>query len=274
VSCRLRVEDVRVFYDVTESTEEVAMRGLMFGSLAVALVLGCVPLACAQEEVKAILEKAVKAHGGAEKLNKMKCLQSKSKGKLELFGSSIDMTQEVSIKFAGKFREVAELDVNGQKVKVISVFDGSKASIMANGQPVDVTDKIMEEFKEGAHAMKVGRLTNLLTDKSLQLSLLGESKVEGRPAVGVKIASKGHRDIDLYFDKESGMLVKVQTRKNDLQTMQEVDEERIIKEYQEVDGQKVPKKVLVNHEGKKYLELEVFEVKFPDDIDDSEFQKP
>jgi len=36
----------------------------------------------------------------------------------------------------------------------------------------------------------------------------------------------------------------------------------------------VPKKVLVNHDGKKYLEIEVVEVKYPDDIDDSEFQKP
>jgi len=246
----------------------------MFGSLAVALVLGFGPLAFAQNEVKAIIEKAVKAHGGAEKINKAKFLQIKIRGKLELFGG-IEMTQDTSLKFTGKFKEVTELDVNGQKVKVISVFDGNKASIMANGQQVDVTDKIQEEFKEAAYLMtKIGHLTNLLTDKSLQLTLLGESKVEDRPAVGVKAASKGHRDIDLFFDKESGLLAKIQSRKNDLQTMQEVDEERIIKEYQDVDGQKAPKKVLVNHDGKKYLEAEVLEVKYPDDIEDSEFQKP
>jgi hypothetical protein len=56
--------------------------------------------------------------------------------------------------------------------------------------------------------------------------------------------------------------------------MQEVDEERIIKEYQDTDGPKTAKKVLVNHDGKKYLELEVLEVKYPDEIDDSDFQKP
>jgi hypothetical protein len=250
------------------------MRRLILGSVAMAWVLGSVPLAFAQADVKAIIEKAVKAHGGADKLDKMKCLQSKSKGKLELFGSSVDMAQEMSIKYAGKFKEVAEVDVNGQKVQVISVFDGSKAAITSNGQPVEISDQILEEFKEIAHAMRVGRLTNLLRDKSLQLSPLGESKVEGRPAVGVNIASKGHRNLELYFDKESGVLVKVQTRKHDLQTMQEVDEERIIKEYQDVGGHKVPKKVRVNHDGKKYVELEVVEVKFPDDIDDSEFQQP
>ena len=45
------------------------MRRLMSGSLAVALVLGLGPLAFAQNEVKAIIEKAVKAHGGAEKID-------------------------------------------------------------------------------------------------------------------------------------------------------------------------------------------------------------
>jgi hypothetical protein len=120
----------------------------------------------------------------------------------------------------------------------------------------------------------VGRLGNLLTDSSVQLSLLGESKVEDRAALGVKIASKGHREMNLYFDKESGLLAKVQLRKNDPQTGQEVDEERIIKEYQDFDGQKAAKKVLINHDGKKYLEMEVIEIKYPDDIDDSEFQKP
>jgi hypothetical protein len=245
----------------------------MFESLAVALVLCFVPVTLAQDEVKAIIDKAVKAHGGDEKVNKAKYLQTRSKGRLELLGG-IDMTQEMSAKFTGKFKEVVEMDINGQKVKVISLFDGTKASITANGQPVDVTDKIMEEFREAAYAVKLGRLTNLLTDKSLRLSLLGESKVLDRPAVGVKVASKGHRDLDLYFDKESGLLTKIQTRKNDLQTMQEVDEERIIKEYQDTDGPKTAKKVLVNHDGKKYLELEVLEIKYPDEIDDSEFQKP
>jgi len=249
------------------------MRRLSCGSLAVAIVLGLVPHASAQDEVKAILEKAVKAHGGAEKLSKMKCLQSKNKGKLEVFGG-LDMMQEVSVKYTGKIREVVEMNVNGVNVKVVSVFDGNKASITANGQPVEVNDKLLEEFKEAAYGLKVARLTNLLTDKALQLSFLGESKVDGRAALGVKVASKGHRDIDLYIDKETGLLSKVQTRKYDPQTMQEVDEERIIKEYQDFEGQKVPKKVLVNHDGKKYLELEILEIKFPDDIADSEFQKP
>ena len=60
---------------------------------------------------------------------------------------------------------------------------------------------------------------------------LGDFRGGSRGVTGERMKpSDGHRDLDLYFDKDSGLLVKVQTRKNDLQAMQEVDEERIIEE--------------------------------------------
>ena len=56
--------------------------------------------------------------------------------------------------------------------------------------------------------------------------------------------------------------------------MQEVNEERIITEYQDKDGLKEPKKAVVNRDGKKYIDVEVLEVKYLDDIDDTQFSKP
>jgi hypothetical protein len=60
----------------------------------------------------------------------------------------------------------------------------------------------------------------------------------------------------------------------DAMTGQEVTEERIIQEYQEIDGAKVAKKALVNRDGKKFVEAEVLEVKSLDKLDESEFAKP
>ena len=92
--------------------------------------------------------------------------------------------------------------------------------------------------------------------------------------MGIKVSTNGHKDINLYFDKETGLMVKMEHRTLDLQTQQEVAEERILLEYQDVGGLKTAKKVLINHDGKKYLEAEVTEVKLEDKIDDSEFGKP
>ena len=41
-----------------------------------------------------------------------------------------------------------------------------------------------------------------------------------------------------------------------------------------IDGVKVPMKLLVQHDGKKYIELEVTEYRFVDRIDDAEFARP
>jgi hypothetical protein len=92
--------------------------------------------------------------------------------------------------------------------------------------------------------------------------------------VGVRVSSKGHKDINLFFDKNSGLLVKVEYRTFDLNSKQEINEERIITEYQNKDGLKVAKKAIVNRDGKKYIEAEVLEVKYLDDIDDTQFSKP
>ena len=117
------------------------------------------------------------------------------------------------------------------------------------------------------------RLT-VLKNKDYELSSLGESKVQDKPTVGVRVSRKGHKDINLFFDKDNGLLLKFEHRTTDFNTMQEVNEERIITEYQDKDGLKEPKKAVVNRDGKKYIDVEVVEVKYLDDIDDTQFSKP
>ena len=57
-------------------------------------------------------------------------------------------------------------------------------------------------------------------------------------------------------------------------TMQEVVQEHIYQDYQDVDGLKVAKKILTNHDGKKFLEAEITEVTFPKKLDKKEFEEP
>jgi hypothetical protein len=88
------------------------------------------------------------------------------------------------------------------------------------------------------------------------------------------VTSEGHKDLSLYFDRASGLLVKVERQALDSQTMEEVAEERILQDYQDVEGIKAPKRVLINRAGKKFVEAEVIEVKMLEKVDDSEFAKP
>ena len=114
-----------------------------------------------------------------------------------------------------------------------------------------------------------------MKDKAYTLTPLGEVKVGDRPAVGVKVSSKGHRDVELYFDKDTNLLLKSQTRvKSREQEGKEMDQESLYADYKDVDGAKVPMKVTMNREGKVYVESESTDVKPVDKLDDSTFGKP
>ena len=248
------------------------MRRLISSLLIVGVSLGMATQASADEETQALIEKAIKAHGGREKLSKERTTQSKTKGTIELM-SGLAFTQEITIQLPKQLKEVMVLEVGGMKITVTTALNGDKAWITANETDIEVSDKIMGALTEGMHCAEVMGMVKL-KDKKYELSSLGEVKVNDKKAVGVKVASKGHKDINIYFDKESGLIAKVELQALDSMTGEEVPEERIITEYQELDGQKMAKKVTVNRSGKKFIEAEVTEVKFVDKLDDSHFAKP
>jgi hypothetical protein len=241
-----------------------------------ALVFGFDVVRAADDDARAIITKGVKAHGGEDVLTKMKAGQSQNKGKMKLPGvGEVEFTQEVSYMLPDKFKEILNLEIANQKVSVTTIVNGDKVSINANGTEVDVNDDIKKTIKEAQEMMKVARLVALLKDKEYQLSVIGESKVEDKPVLGVHIEARGKKDINLFFNKETGLLAKIEFRSVSPTTQKEVTEERIVLEYQQKDKNSppMPKKIVVKHDGEQFMEAEVVEVKLLETIDESEFKK-
>lgn len=229
----------------------------------------------AQEEFKAIIAKAVKAHGGAEKLAAVekKGIELKSKGVIHLMGV-ITYTGESFVQMPGKFREVLQMDINGTPVTQTVVLNDGKCWINVNGMNVDLGDTLTKEMKEEMHARRAMSLLPLLNTKDFELAALGETKVGDDEAIGIKVSAKDRRDLGLFFSKKSGLLVKVESRAFDFHNQQEVAQEIFLSDYQAEDGYQIPRRMLLNREGKKFLEREVTEVRFVDKIDDGVFAKP
>jgi hypothetical protein len=227
----------------------------------------------ADDDTAALIDKAIKAHFPKGLDTKNKAVRLKTKGTLHIGGMDLPFSQEVAIQLPNKLKEVMELSVNNNNVTVTSIYNGKEAWIRAGDQDVKVTDDILKEFKDALYGIELLQGT-MLKDKSVKVSLVGESKVKDKPAVGVTVTREGHKDINLFFDKETGLICKIESRKLDFQSGQEVTEERIITEYQEKAGRKVAKKVEVLRDGKEYLEAEVTEYDVSEKIDDGEFAKP
>lgn len=249
------------------------MRRFLLVPVALAfLVVPTIPSRAADDELLAIIDKAIKAVG-ADQLSE-KTGQFKTKGTLDLMGNSVPVTQEVSFLLPDKFKEAMELDIAGQKINVVTIYDGKQAWITAQGNTQEVKDKLLEEMKEAAHLIEVSRLLKLKDKNLYTLSALGEAQVNDKPAIGIKVSAKGFRDANVYFDKQTGLPAKVERTALDFMTQQEVNEERIMLEYMDVEGHKVPKKILVNRNGKKLLEAEVTDYKFSPKLEASDFAKP
>ncbi|HLW65184.1 MAG TPA: hypothetical protein VKS79_07695 [Gemmataceae bacterium] len=244
----------------------------MFALAAVGLLFVPVQFSRADDDVATIVDKAIKAHG-LEGKQKTAGIRGRNKGMVHIGGMDLEFTQEATAALKGKFKELLELEVMGQKVTITTVFNGKEGWLKVNDMAIPVTEEILSELKEQAHAMQLSQ-GFMLKDKSLKLSLIGETKVNEKPAIGVKVEKEGKKPIDFYFDKATGLVAKTQRRVRDMQTGQEANEERIITEYQDVDGRKIAKKVEVKRDGKPYVEVEVKEIKLLDQIDDSEFAEP
>jgi hypothetical protein len=226
----------------------------------------------AQTDARAVVEKAIKAHGGEEYLKKNKAGTIKTKGHLEILGG-FDFTQEMNYQMPDKFRDDMEFEVMGMKIRTLTVYNAGKSALEVNGTKVDMGKKLDDALKEAMQMFEAGRFVGL-RKKGYELSIVGDADVNGKPAVGVRVVKEGQRDLNLYFDKKSGLMVKLEHRTVDLQSDQEITEERIITEYKKIDGVPQAAKVLINRDGKKFLEAEIVEQKEFEKLDDSVFKLP
>jgi len=249
------------------------MRALLSLGLAALMLAG---LAVAQEqdkEAKAIIDKALKAVGGADKVNKYPAMSAKGKGKINIMNMELDFFIDFAFQMPDKLRQDIEVEINNMKFTTIQVFDGKKGWLKQLNETKELDDdKLIQEFKEGIHAQRAASLYKL--DKGFTFSTVGDVKIKLKPAVGVRVSHKGFRDINLFFDKDKGLLVKAEYRALDPLTMKEVGREEYFSDYKEVNGVQTAHKMVIFHDGEKFLDLEITEVRFLEKHDDGTFAKP
>lgn len=249
------------------------MRRTWVISAVCCLVFGVAPLRGDDKDLRAVIDKAIKARGGAEALAKLPASTWKAKGKAHVLGQEIDFTGEWAIQPPGQSRVIFEFEFAGQKIQRIQVVNGDKGWVKLNESLEEMDKEALTEAKEAAH---VGQVINLLVlaDKAYQLSSLGEAKVNGRNAIGIKVAHKSHRDVNVYFDKENGLLVKTATRIKDVQSGMEFNQETVHDDYKEVQGVKQPMKVTIKRDNAPFVEAANSDFKLHEKLADNLFNKP
>jgi hypothetical protein len=219
-----------------------------------------------------LVERAIESQGGREQVEK---LFNRWMAKIEGTAGSLRLTGTLSHDGPDRGRIATKLVRDGQTIEVIVVSDGSGRAWRKIGDvSQEVTGKELEEMKDGGwRSRKVRFLLPLLTDEGIQLSLLGESVVADRPAQGIRVKSKGHRDVDVYFDKESGRLAKMESRVKSPDN-HDIVLEQVFSDYKEFDGVKLATTFTKYENGRQTSVERIVDLKFVDEIDPNLFARP
>ena len=237
----------------------VALAGVLLGSATVR--------ADDTAEAKKILDKAIEAAGGKEKLSKHNAMTWQEKGLFYGMGNELPYTADYAMQFPDQFL------MNIHNVFKI-VLDGDKGWASAGGSTVELNEEQIKETKEQVYAGWVTTLVPVLGE-GFKLEMIEGVDVDSKPTVAVKVSHRDHRDVKLYFDKQTYLLAKSEhTVLAEEQGGKEVNQEEIYSDYKAIEGLQVPTKTRVLREGNKYVEAEQHAIELKQTLDKSVFAKP
>jgi hypothetical protein len=249
------------------------MRTLLSLSTVACLLVAAGARADDQADLQKIIDKAIKAHGADKAPKDKKAYSFKMKGMVHVMAMDLEFTGEYMVQEPSKVRQVFNATVMGQDFEQIVVLNGDKGWAKIAGNTMELGKVALDAAKEEFYAGKVAELT-VLKEKGYKLAALAEKKIGDRPAVGISVAHEGQKDVFLFFDKETGMLVMTERQATDGNSGQEYKQETRISNYKEIEGVKRPHKMEITRDGEKFVEAEISDYKVLEKLDDSTFEKP
>ncbi len=231
-------------------------------------ILGMVALAgtarANEKEARAILDRAIKAHGGTAAMTRAIQFKRSDKGT----HSRIPFSSQWVCRLPDKVRLTIE---HGGGGKTVVVLNGDKAWQSDGGPAAELLPARVRELREEAYVDWVATLVPL-TKSGFTLSALPKTSVDGKSVVGVQVKRKGQPELHLYFLESGGLLVKIE-REARVAGLK-VDKEYLYSEHKAFDGVKLPTRQTVLINGKKFTEFTSSDISFPSKLDAKTFDRP
>ena len=225
-------------------------------------------------DARAIVEKAVKALGHKPG-DRPTAIAWRDNGKFSGGGMSMPYVGDFAYQWPDKYRFAINAEVEGMKLTFTAIANGNKAWESALGMTQEMADEKHAYFMDQVYTLGVTSLLPLLTEKGYALATAGEKDVNGKKAVLVTVSRAKKPTVTLFFDKDSGLLVKSESKvKDEFQGWKEVTEETYFSDYKDVGGKKRFGKMKIVRDGKTMIESTLSEQKTPEKLDPKLFEKP
>jgi hypothetical protein len=237
--------------------------------LAAAVVVA--PAARADEAAEKVIKKAVEAHGGEKALTTMKAGEMTMTANMSMMGLDLEFAGKAAYAFPDKFKTTLDGEVMGQKLAIVQLVNGDKVKMSVNGMDIPVEEKMKDELKQAVTTQEISMIVPLLENKKYTLKAGKDAKVGDAEAAVVSVSAKGMKDIKLFFDKKTGLLVRMQRQGLDPMGENEVDEVTDMTDYKKVDGIQTPMTIKTMHDGKAFMTMKLSSVKYYEKLEAKRF---
>jgi hypothetical protein len=242
-----------------------------FLGAVLAMVFSVAPAPADDKDATAIVDKAIGALGGAEKLGKVSAFEWKSKGTVNFGGNENEFNSKVTIKGLDHYRRESGND----QFNIVVVLDGSKGWRKFGDSSSELEGGALANEKRVVYLNVVPITLVALKGPGFKYEAAGEEKIGDKPAVVLKVTGPDSKDFKLSFDKESGLPVKlVAENLMGFQGGEEYTMEMTFANYKDFDGVKKATKVEMKRNGEAFQNWEVTEFKVLDKVDAEAFTEP
>jgi hypothetical protein len=245
-----------------------------FGRLVAVLALaGAGQAVRAEEGANPVLDKAIKAMGGEEKLGKIKAFQVKGKGTINIMDNESPFTTSVIAQGLDHSRQEFEGEFGGNKIKGVSILAGDKGWRSFAGMTMDLDADALADAKR-AQYLQVAPMTLVpLKGKGFKVESAPDEKVGDKNAKALKITGPDSKTFTLYFDEESGLPVKMVAKVRGFMG-EEFVQTTTYSDYKDFDGIKKSTKSEAKRDGQKFQDMQLVEFKVLDSVDPKTFAEP
>lgn len=181
------------------------MRRCLLLTLTSVLVLTA--SAPAQENPRAVVARAVAAMGGADKVAQLKSARIQLQGTIPQ--SHIYFETSIHRDSAERLRCYYRLEITRVPMQMLFVLNNGTGWMCEHNTVTPLDPATIQQMRSMPFTSGIPGLLDLLQDKKCRFLALGETRVKNKKAIGVSVQRADDSVLGLYFDKASGLLVKV-----------------------------------------------------------------
>jgi hypothetical protein len=221
-----------------------------------------------KEEATRRLDKAILAHGGPTRLAKLQSMVQHARGTM----GPLAAEQTLFLRFPDRLRLTTTLTNPESGRDEVALALGSLGGWRKSpGQFVDLSP---EEHADTRRELYVQWLMTVLPVRADEFERrpLAETTVEGRALTGISVRSAGHPNVQLFFDKESGLLTMVLIPRW-TEAGQQKTREIVLSQFKKFGEITLPTALVDRRNRQQFLEWVTIDYRF-EPIDDKVFEKP